>query len=149
MKRIILCDIDGTLATIGDRAKILEKDKLTEKEYDEFNDQSGSSSCIQDIANIIRNLKDAETKIYLITAREKKWKKITQHWLRLNEIPYDNLLMRNDGDKNSDADVKLKIVKEYVNPKRVWFVLEDRDDVVQMYREDLGLTCLQVNKGDY
>ena len=57
--------------------------------------------------------------------------------------------MRNDGDKNSDADVKLKIVKEYVNPKRVWFVLEDRDDVVQMYREDLGLTCLQVNKGDY
>ena len=149
MKRIILCDIDGTLATIGDRAKILEKDKLTEKEYDEFNAQSESSSCIEDIANIIRNLKDAETKIYLITAREKKWKKITQHWLRLNEIPYDNLLMRNDGDKNSDADVKLKIVKEYVNPKRVWFVLEDRDDVVQMYREELGLTCLQVNKGDY
>ena len=149
MKRIILCDIDGTLATIGDRAKILEKDKLTEKDYDEFNARSAASSCIQDIANIIRNLKDAETKIYLITAREKKWKKITQHWLRLNEIPYDNLLMRNDGDKNSDADVKLKIVKEYVNPKRVWFVLEDRDDVVQMYREDLGLTCLQVNKGDY
>ena len=149
MKRIILCDIDGTLATIGDRAKILEKDKLTEKEYDEFNARSAASSCIQDIANIIRNLKDAETKIYLITAREKKWKKITQSWLKLNEIPYDNLLMRNDGDKNSDADVKLKIVKEYVNPKRVWFVLEDRDDVVQMYREDLGLTCLQVNKGDY
>ena len=149
MKRIILCDIDGTLATIGDRAKILEKDKLTEKEYDEFNAQSESSSCIEDIANIIRNLKDAETKIYLITAREKKWKKITQSWLKLNEIPYDNLLMRNDGDKNSDADVKLKIVKEYVNPKRVWFVLEDRDDVVQMYREELGLTCLQVNKGDY
>jgi uncharacterized HAD superfamily protein len=149
MKRIILCDIDGTLATIGDRAKILEKDELTEKDYDEFNARSATSSCIQDIANIVRNLKDAETKIYLITAREKKWKKITQHWLRLNEIPYDNLLMRNDGDKNSDADVKLKIVKEYVNPKRVWFVLEDRDDVVQMYREDLGLTCLQVNKGDY
>ena len=149
MKRIILCEIDGTLATIGDRAKILEKDKLTEKEYDEFNAQSESSSCIEDIANIIRNLKDAETKIYLITAREKKWKKITQSWLKLNEIPYDNLLMRNDGDKNSDADVKLKIVKEYVNPKRVWFVLEDRDDVVQMYREELGLTCLQVNKGDY
>jgi len=139
MKRIILCDIDGTLATIGDRAKILEKDELTEKDYDEFNARSATSGCI----------KDAETKIYLITAREKKWKKITQHWLRLNEIPYDNLLMRNDGDKNSDADVKLKIVKEYVNPKRVWFVLEDRDDVVQMYREDLGLTCLQVNKGDY
>ena len=149
MKRIILCDIDGTLATIGDRAKILEKDKLTEKEYDEFNAQSESSSCIEDIANIVRNLKDAETKIYLITAREKKWKKITQSWLKLNEIPYDNLLMRNDGDKNSDADVKLKIVKEYVIPKRVWFVLEDRDDVVQMYREELGLTCLQVNKGDY
>ena len=149
MKRIILCDIDGTLATIGDRAKILEKDKLTEKDYDEFNARSAASSCIQDIANIIRNLKDAETKIYLITAREKKWKKITQSWLKLNEIPYDNLLMRNDGDKNSDADVKLKIVKEYVNPKRVWFVLEDRDDVVQMYREELGLTCLQVNKGDY
>ena len=93
MKRIILCDIDGTLATIGDRAKILEKDELTEKDYDEFNARSATSSCIQDIANIVRNLKDAETKIYLITAREKKWKKITQHWLRLNEIPYDNLLM--------------------------------------------------------
>ena len=57
--------------------------------------------------------------------------------------------MRKDNDKESDADVKMKIVKEHINPKRVWFVLEDRDDVVQMYREDLGLTCLQVNKGDY
>ena len=60
MKRIILCDIDGTLATIGDRAKILEKDKLTEKEYDEFNAQSESSSCIEDIANIVRNLKEQQ-----------------------------------------------------------------------------------------
>ncbi len=149
MKRVIICDIDGTIAEIGDRFEIIEKENLTKQDYDEFNASSVKSNCIENIANIIRNLKDAETKIYLITAREEKWKKITQHWLKLNDVPCDKLFMRKDNDKESDADVKMKIVKEHINPKRVWFVLEDRDDVVQMYREDLGLTCLQVNKGDY
>lgn len=151
MKRIIICDIDVTIAEIGDRANIINNSDriMTAEEYDEFNRRSAEEPCIENIANIIRNLKDSETKIYLITAREEKWARITNEWIKLNDIPCDGLYMRENEDKSSDADVKMKIVKDHINVKKVWFVLEDRPDVVQMYRDDLGLTCLQVNKGDY
>lgn len=32
---------------------------------------------------------------------------------------------------------------------RVKFVLDDRNQVVDMWRKDLGLTCLQVDYGDF
>ena len=44
MKRVIICDIDGTIAEIGDRFKIIEKENLTKQDYDEFNASSVNSN---------------------------------------------------------------------------------------------------------
>jgi hypothetical protein len=45
--------------------------------------------------------------------------------------------------------VKREIYRNLIEPKHnVWFVLDDRNSVVKMWRE-IGLTCLQVEEGNY
>jgi len=57
--------------------------------------------------------------------------------------------MRPTGDNRKDAIVKREIFDREIRDRyRILFVLDDRNQVVDMWRE-LGLTCLQVAPGDF
>jgi hypothetical protein len=57
--------------------------------------------------------------------------------------------MRVTGDKKKDSALKEEIYNKYIKGKyNVLFVLDDRQKVVDKWRE-LGLTCLQVNSGNF
>ena len=146
MQRIVLCDIDGTLANVAHRVHLVSGE---EKNWEEFNSLSENDSVKEDIANILRQfIGDHETTIAIITARESKWRGETEEWLRLHDIPFNDLYMRKTSDRRSDADVKKEIFKKNWTKRDIWFVLEDRSKVVKMWRK-LGLTCLQVSEGDF
>jgi hypothetical protein len=58
--------------------------------------------------------------------------------------------MRPEGDNRKDSIVKRELFDTHVRNKfYIDFVLDDRDQVVDMWRNDLGLTCLQVDWGDF
>ena len=65
-----------------------------------------------------------------------------------NDVPCDRLIMRPFDDNTSDDECKRKLFNEEINYSDVWFVLEDRKSVVDMWRGE-GLTCLQVAPGDF
>ena len=69
-------------------------------------------------------------------------------WLVLYDIPFDNLLMRGNNDHRSDADIKRDLFNQNIKFSDVWFVLEDRNICVDMWRGE-GLSCLQVAPGDF
>ena len=73
--------------------------------------------------------------------------KQTEDWLRKWKVPYEFLFMRDGGDSRADTIVKQEIL-EYLPKDRIAFVLDDRDSVVKMWRDN-GLTCLQVAPGDF
>jgi hypothetical protein len=57
--------------------------------------------------------------------------------------------MRKTGDHRKDYVVKKEIHRKLIKPKyEVLFVLEDRNQAVNMWRQE-GLTCLQVAPGDF
>ncbi|MDA3643829.1 AAA family ATPase [Saccharopolyspora indica] len=59
------------------------------------------------------------------------------------------LMMRNAGDHRKDNVVKKELFDRFIrNHYRVAIVLDDRDQVVEMWRS-LGLTCLQVAPGNF
>jgi hypothetical protein len=59
------------------------------------------------------------------------------------------LFMRKTGDIRSDDIVKREIYETHIKPEwNVVCVLDDRQRVVDMWRE-IGLTCLQVDYGDF
>jgi predicted kinase len=60
------------------------------------------------------------------------------------------LIMRKEGDYRKDSIVKKELfdqnIRGVLNTK---FVLDDRDQVVEMWRKTLGLPCFQVAYGDF
>lgn len=145
----VLCDIDGTLARHDpakrspyDHAKSYE-DELRQEVSDLLDLVSFGSNCADDHNG-------GRIKIILVTGRREKFRDVTEAWLHLHMIPYDNLLMRGDDDNRPDNEVKKDIYLTHIEPEfRVMFILDDRQRVVDMWRKELNLPCFQVNYGDF
>lgn len=57
--------------------------------------------------------------------------------------------MRPEGDKRKDSIVKAELFDKHIKDNyAVDFVLDDRNQVVKMWR-DMGLKCLQVAPGEF
>jgi hypothetical protein len=69
-------------------------------------------------------------------------------WLD-NYITYDHLFMRPEKDMRPDNIVKAELFDQYVRDNfDVRFVLDDRDQVVDMWRA-MGIKTLQVEPGAF
>ena len=133
----IICDIDGTLALMGDRSPY----DASKCDVDEPN---------RPVIDILETFKIFRlSRIILFSGRESKYNKATQDWLRKHGVGYYGLHMRGTGDTRKDFIVKQEMYEGEIKGKyNVLFVLDDRNQVVEMWR-NLGLTCLQVAEGDF
>jgi predicted kinase len=88
--------------------------------------------------------------VIAMSGRDEVCRKETEDWLRNKAYCYyDELFMRPEGDMRPDNIVKAELFDKYVRDNfDVQFVLDDRDQVVDMWRR-MGLTCLQVAEGDF
>ena len=82
-----------------------------------------------------------------MTARDASFREETAEWLNRNDIPFDQLLMRPEYDIRRDDVIKLELFEQYLKSDDIWFVLEDRQICVDMWRAE-GLACFQVAKED-
>ena len=132
----VCCDLDGTLCLFGDKNPY-ERNFLE----DEVN---------HPIFSILSRYSQDGTKVILISGRNNKFRLQTEEWLKEQGIRYDELhMLRNDGDNRKDVIIKQEIYEKHIKDKfNVLFILDDRDQVVEYWRS-LGLTCLQVAKGDF
>jgi hypothetical protein len=65
-------------------------------------------------------------------------------------ISYNALYVRKKGDMRKDSIIKKELYEAYVKGQFfVQFVLDDRNQVVDLWHLELGLPCLQVNYGDF
>ncbi len=137
LPRAILCDLDGTLALLNGR------------------DPYDASGCEADllntpVANVLRNYKQQGYQVILVSGREATYREPTLRFLEQHGIAYDLLLMRAAGDSRKDAVIKRELFnRELAGKYYIEFVLDDRDQVVQMWRDELKLPCFQVYYGDF
>jgi hypothetical protein len=87
--------------------------------------------------------------IIAVSGRHEQARKLTEHWLNVSQVPYDELLMRANGDSRPDDIVKEELFRRLVEPHySVMGVIDDRNRVVKLWRQ-LGLVCFQVAEGDF
>lgn len=128
-------DIDGTLAKMDGRSPYDYTKVLTDKPN-------------RDIVKLNRTLSRFTT-VFVLSGREASCIEDTKQWLRDNDIFFDDLIMRETGDRRDDRIVKKEMYEKYIKGKwNVVGVFDDRDRVVSMWR-DQGLTCLQVDYGSF
>jgi predicted kinase len=133
----IICDLDGTLAILKGRSPFDHQSC----EFDDANEP------VVELAKTYQQLGNA---LILMSGREEKAREATERWLANNKITYQALYMRATGDQRKDAVVKKELYEKHVqNRYYIRFVLDDRDQVVDLWRLELGLPCLQVNYGDF
>jgi|APFre7841882654_1041346.scaffolds.fasta_scaffold37101_3 FMN phosphatase YigB (HAD superfamily) len=143
----VIFDIDGTLSDSSHRAEYARI-----KDWDTFNSMAPEDPVITKIADLLRLL-SADCQIVLLTGRMEKYRGITEKWLKDSNLDFfcDHLLMRPNDDMRNDFDLKIAILENHFGSreailKQVWFVVEDRDRVVEGMR-NYGLTVLQPVSG--
>ena len=145
-KHIVVVDIDGTIAKVGDRLKYLQQEK---KDWDAFYEHCDEDEPIWDICQLVSDMFVMGRDIVFCTGRRKSVRQKTEDWINENVGMEHILLMRSDGDWRHDTEVKPELLqKAGITPDKVYFILEDRDSMVAKWRE-LGYRCLQVNDGNF
>ncbi len=131
----IIVDIDGTLAHMTDRSP-----------YDYSKVSTDSVDIV--IKDILIRYSHAYN-IIVVSGRKDECKIETLNWLDEYGIPFQEVHMRKTKDNRADYIVKKELYEEHIKGKyNVLFVLDDRDQVVRMWREE-GLKCLQVAEGNF
>lgn len=145
-KQIIVVDLDGTLCNSGHREHLARAGL-----WDNFHSLLGGDTPWPDVAGLIDILAQQQYTIVGLTGRNEKYRNATLEWLTKNDIWIDTLLMRPDDNYQSDHVLKPQMLLDYLNAnpdEGVWFVLEDRDKVVEAWRNE-GYNCWQVRPGGY
>lgn len=131
-----MVDIDGTLALRTERGPY---------DWESAGSDAPNEAVVTTVQALVRH--PAVGAIIALSGRHEIAREITSQWLTKHDIPFDELLMRANGDYRSDDVVKEEIFRRHIEPRyRVVAVIDDRDQVVKMWRR-IGLICFQVAEG--
>lgn len=136
LTKAIIVDIDGTLAHMNGRGP-----------YDWT--RVGEDLVDENVKRIV-NFEASSSLIIIVSGRDGSCRDETIKWLKDNEIPCYLLLMRKPGDMRPDWVVKNEIFQEKIaGGYHILYVLDDRDQVVHLWRNKLGLPTYQVAEGNF
>lgn len=145
-KKIIIFDLDGTLALIEHRRHLVSDGN---NKWDEFyreciNDEMNYPVCV-----IFASLARAGYDVQIWSGRSDAVREQTESWL-MDVLGFNReitLRMRPRGDCTPDDALKGRWLLE-VGAKNILMVFDDRQKVVDMWRR-YGVTCLQVAEGNF
>ena len=148
--KIVIFDLDGTIADISVRRNLATKDE-GRMNWTIFQDPNNIGYDVpnQKVVDMLTMIDDTDRyQIYILSGRSDVTKDVTVDWLSNHGIRYDHLIMR-DQDNLYMADNDLKQMwLDDIGVDNVAMVFDDRQQVVDMWRDN-GLTTFQVAKGDF
>ena len=133
----VMVDIDGTVAIMNGRGPYDPTLYHTDIPH-------------KPVVQLVKDLHAAGEEIVFCSGRDDTYWQETHNWLttHLGFLP-NHLFMRPAADKRKDAIVKKELYEAKIKGKfNIRFVLDDRNQVVEMWRDE-GLTCLQVADGNF
>lgn len=138
-EEIIICDIDGTLALMNGRGPY-EFHKV---------DTDVPNYPVKNLIDTLRS--EGVMRTVFLSGRGEECRAETTKWLQDNLVEWDiELYMRPAGDTRPDWIVKYELFQEHIAGKyNVAFVLDDRDQVINLWRRKLMLPTFQVADGNF
>jgi hypothetical protein len=123
MKNYVVVDIDGTIAKIGDRLKLLGGGN---PDWDKFYDRCDEDEPITEMVDLVNSLACHYLIVYC-TGRRDTCRDKTLEWLKNHGLSeFDGLLMRKTGDRRVSTEVKPELLKDAgIKLNDIAFVLED------------------------
>lgn len=161
-ERVVVCDLDGTLADIEKRRHFVQG----EKKWKEFFEAIPTDTLRKEVlAQVKKVALEHSAKIILVSARPENYRRVTTEWLVSNGIclverpghgiwsidpkdrmPYELLIMRDSNDTRPDTEVKADIVDKYLSKLNIVAWFDDRPSVIRTIREK-GINVIDVGDG--
>lgn len=133
---VIIVDMDGTLSLMNGRDPFIGQ-------------ECGSDVINHSVLEVIKRF----PRVFIFSGRnsDNGGKEATIKWLADHGVVYEKLVMREPRNTEPDNVIKKKMYQKHIIDagENVFFVLDDRDQVVSLWRDDLKLNCFQVNYGNF
>ena len=135
-KKIVICDIDGTIADNNHRQHFLEG----KKDWEAFFSSADQDKPIKNIIQEIISLQKKDHEIIFVSGRPSLYRTLTKKWLEKFFNFKINLYMRKNGDKRNKVLVKQDIFNNELKKKntRIEIVFENDKDLAEMWAK-MGL----------
>lgn len=140
-EKAIICDLDGTLALIGQRNPY---DASHCDTLDRLNEP---------VAQVVKKFARDGYHLIFMSGRSNRDEAATRRFLKLHGFGGDDarlafdLYMRDARDHRPDTVVKRELFDRYVRGNwNIAFCIDDRDSIVDLWRS-MGLVCFQVGEG--
>ncbi len=150
MKNTIIFDLDGTLVNVDARRKIAIKQN-GKMDWNKWFDPSNIKFDTPNdtVIKMAQLFAEDGFNIFIFSGRLDTTKHTTLAWLTRNRVPFHKLVMR-DKDRlfMPDDQLKKQLLDEHADIDDVFLVVDDRQKVVDMWREN-GLTVFQVADGNF
>ena len=149
-KNTVIFDLDGTLANIDARRKLATKPN-GKLDWDVFHDPSNIGLDVpnEPVVKMAELFAENGFNIVIFSGRTNKIERRTRSWLTHNRVPFHKLVMRDEVRHFvPDNTLKKQFLNEHVYINDVFLVVDDRQQVVDMWRS-LGLTVFQVAEGNF
>ena len=156
--KIVICDIDGTIANLQHRLHFIKNPDGTKKkkpDWDSFHKACVDDTPYGDVIEIILNHQKCGYRLYFFSGRNGLMWDETVEWLykHVGERWW-NLQMREPNDRRPDTVIKLEMMKSLftikdglqvaMTPDDVLGIYDDRQSVVDMWRKN-GFRVFQVD----
>jgi hypothetical protein len=145
MTKVIVCDIDGTVANLVHRRQYVASKP---KNWRAFNAGMAQDTVYEDIQWMVTSL-SMYSDLVFCTGRSEEQRAVTEQWLADNKFTYEGLFMRSAGDNRQDSIVKVELlqqIREKHGEPFLW--IDDRQQVVDAIRAE-GVRVIQVAPGDF
>lgn len=143
--RILLVDIDHTLAAAARRDHLLEA-AYRDKAWDEYHADSAHDNCVPEMVALANTAQMGGWYVIGLTSRPEKWRALTNAWLMKHRVRLDLLLMRAENDwrpaKESKLATYLAYAKHMSSPPESVILIDDQDANVEAFKA-VGITVLQ------
>lgn len=154
MKTIVI-DLDGTLCDSAHRDH-----HARNGDWDQFHALLTEDEPHSDVLSFIKFMAtdsfNVDVELVGCTGRNEQYRIATERWLMEHGALLDCVLMRPDHDFRPDHELKIEMLEKWHYEsgaegrpqERVTFILEDREKVVEAWR-NAGYNCWQVRPGNF
>lgn len=137
--KIVLCDIDGTVADISHREHyLINKDQKGRTNWKAFFSEMNKDTVREEIRSLLYDcycVQYAPCEVVFLTGRPEDYRDVTEKWLEDNRFYYTELHMRPKGDRRPDWIVKSEAVLTLLEKYDIMHALDDRRPVINMLKE--------------
>ena len=143
MSKVILCDIDGTVANNDHRQHLLGN----YKDWNKFFDQMHLDEPINRTIALIKELHNEKKEVIFLTGRPERYREKTIKWLKKYFKFHINLYMRKDGDTRDKLTVKKEIFDLNFSDSDIETIIDNDKELIEMW-ENLNHNVIDVNNID-